>query len=257
MNKNQKGFTAIEGLLILIIVGMVGITGGYVWHSKKAADNIYNRTSTQKSPGINKVVASAAPSYSYAGWKTFCSSLTNACFKYGLGWTFAECAPAQINMQFFQQCGDSNGNTGEIESVSLIGPDDTRIDWSVGPYNASATDICTQGKTSYPGVIYSDITSVPSTSNLFFVNVYESQSGVFHQALTTGHNGMPPTVEQPGALCPPVPYFLSRDNNYTVSFNTSYVVNTNPKLPESEKSFPPAQSVLDTVKQTLLSFYYK
>lgn len=31
MRKNQKGFSAIEGLLILVIVGIIGGTGWYVW----------------------------------------------------------------------------------------------------------------------------------------------------------------------------------------------------------------------------------
>ncbi len=34
---NQKGFSAVEGLLVLIIVGLVGFTGWFVWHSQQTA----------------------------------------------------------------------------------------------------------------------------------------------------------------------------------------------------------------------------
>ncbi|MBI2589068.1 hypothetical protein HYW35_02610 [Candidatus Saccharibacteria bacterium] len=37
MKKNQKGFSAVEGLLILIIVGLLGFVGWYVWNSNNKA----------------------------------------------------------------------------------------------------------------------------------------------------------------------------------------------------------------------------
>jgi hypothetical protein len=38
MKRIQNGFTVIEGLLILVIVGIIGGTGWYVWHSQKQVD---------------------------------------------------------------------------------------------------------------------------------------------------------------------------------------------------------------------------
>jgi uncharacterized protein (UPF0333 family) len=38
MNKTQKGFAALEALLILILVAIIGGTGYYVWHSQKQTD---------------------------------------------------------------------------------------------------------------------------------------------------------------------------------------------------------------------------
>lgn len=53
----QKGFTVIEGLLLLVIVGILGFTGWYVWHSKVTSESSYNKTqsisgttSSSKSP---------------------------------------------------------------------------------------------------------------------------------------------------------------------------------------------------------------
>jgi uncharacterized protein (UPF0333 family) len=53
---NQSGFSALEGMLVLVIVVIVGFTGYYVWHSKQTADKTYNAAqSAQKS------VAALAP----------------------------------------------------------------------------------------------------------------------------------------------------------------------------------------------------
>jgi hypothetical protein len=40
MSKNQKGFSAIEGLLIFIIVGIIAGVGWYVWDSNKKTNDI-------------------------------------------------------------------------------------------------------------------------------------------------------------------------------------------------------------------------
>ena len=37
---NQSGFSAIEGLLIIVIVAIVGFTGYYVWHSAQNANKL-------------------------------------------------------------------------------------------------------------------------------------------------------------------------------------------------------------------------
>ncbi len=42
MKKNLSGFSLIESLLLLILVGLVGFTGWYVFRSKTATNSIYN-----------------------------------------------------------------------------------------------------------------------------------------------------------------------------------------------------------------------
>jgi hypothetical protein len=41
-HKNQTGFVPLEGLLILMIVGLISGTGWYVWHSKNLTDKNLN-----------------------------------------------------------------------------------------------------------------------------------------------------------------------------------------------------------------------
>lgn len=68
MNKNQKGFSVVEGLLFLIIIGVLGFVGWYVWHSKNAADdNLKNAASTNIAAPTNKAAATqnSTPSEEY------------------------------------------------------------------------------------------------------------------------------------------------------------------------------------------------
>jgi len=53
---NQKGFAILEGALILVIVGIIGFTGWFVWHSKQNTDKTLNDTSnsSQSNPSTGK-----------------------------------------------------------------------------------------------------------------------------------------------------------------------------------------------------------
>ncbi len=49
MTRNQKGFGAIEGLLIVVAVGLIGFVGWYVWSSKnKTAKNLAETNSVNQ-----------------------------------------------------------------------------------------------------------------------------------------------------------------------------------------------------------------
>lgn len=44
--KNSQGFSAVEALLILVVVGILGFTGWFVYHSKQAADKSLTTTNS-------------------------------------------------------------------------------------------------------------------------------------------------------------------------------------------------------------------
>lgn len=49
--KNQKGFAAVEAVLILVIVALVGFVAWYAFHTKNSANNTYNNAgNTQLNP---------------------------------------------------------------------------------------------------------------------------------------------------------------------------------------------------------------
>jgi type II secretory pathway pseudopilin PulG len=62
MKNNQKGFSAVEGLLVFVIVAIIGFVGWYVWHSK-------NNTN-QSLSAANSVSQAAQQANPYAGWRT-------------------------------------------------------------------------------------------------------------------------------------------------------------------------------------------
>lgn len=84
MNKNQKGFGIVETLLILILVGLLGGVGWYVYDSnKKADDSLTNASnSTDAYPGAKK---NPAASDVYKGWKTYDKNGTY--FRYPADWS--------------------------------------------------------------------------------------------------------------------------------------------------------------------------
>lgn len=47
--RNQKGFGAVEGLLFLILLSILGFTGYYVYHTKNNANSTYNNATNSGS----------------------------------------------------------------------------------------------------------------------------------------------------------------------------------------------------------------
>lgn len=53
MNADQKGFSAVEAVLVIVIVGAIGFVGWYVYHSLRTTNNAYNaatKTSNSATP---------------------------------------------------------------------------------------------------------------------------------------------------------------------------------------------------------------
>jgi len=86
MRKNY-GFTIVETILILVIVGILGGTGWYVWNASSKTNNTYD-TANQVASSSNKYPKSQATTPStqktdpYAGWKTYSSKTYGFGLKY-------------------------------------------------------------------------------------------------------------------------------------------------------------------------------
>lgn len=52
---NNKGFTAVEGLLIFVVIAIIGGAGWYVWHSRQEADKSLNNAASQNYADPDKV----------------------------------------------------------------------------------------------------------------------------------------------------------------------------------------------------------
>lgn len=244
----QSGFGVVGIVIVIVVLGIIGGLGWVAYNNfvQKPAVESHPSVTSSTSQQSNTQVATPNP---YSGWKTFCSSMTNACFKYDPHWTFAECAPMQVNMQEFQNCPSP-------ESVAVVSADKTaRISWYVDPYEANKNSCTSVSQT------YSDITRVPGVDNLYFVNAKVNGSTNYDYvdslSIVKSDNGQQPTPSQPGTPCISNDSFISEDGRYVISFGVKYAVNTNPGLQLSARIYPPSQATLNSIKQTLLSFYYK
>lgn len=80
--KYQQGFTAIEGLLIVLVLAVVGFGGYYVWHSQQTT------ITTAKTTAVSsKATTNTATSSPYSGWNTYTFSKEKLTFRYPTTWT--------------------------------------------------------------------------------------------------------------------------------------------------------------------------
>jgi hypothetical protein len=78
MKRNQKGFGAVEGLLILILLSILGFTGYYVYHTRNNANSTYNKTasSTNSPQTASKLTLDDAVSRTQTAYDAWDKSIT-------------------------------------------------------------------------------------------------------------------------------------------------------------------------------------
>lgn len=93
---NQKGFSIAEALLILVVIGILGFTGWFVYHAKQTSDKNYSAAS-QTVPTYKKKTDAISTANKYVGWKSYSSSNgLGLSFKYPASWTISENDPTQM-----------------------------------------------------------------------------------------------------------------------------------------------------------------
>jgi hypothetical protein len=88
---NSKGFSAVEGLLVLIVVGIIAGAGWYVWQARNNANSALdtaNQTTSSiaKAKPTKKVEAVTDPT---ADWTSFTSAAGKYSLKYPKNWVTA------------------------------------------------------------------------------------------------------------------------------------------------------------------------
>lgn len=104
LQKNESGFSAVEIVLVIVIVALVGTVGWLVYknHHKTTTAALTTSSVTKPVPTIKTTTpATVRPVNPYAGWKTYNSILNSGLsFKYPANWVFtpATQAPTPNNL---------------------------------------------------------------------------------------------------------------------------------------------------------------
>ncbi len=155
ISKNQKGFTVVEGLLIVLILVVIGGVGYMVYHN----DHKTKTTSVSTTSATKPATSIKTTTNPYAGWQSFCSSYGGLCLKYPSNWTLKTTSEAASATQ----------NTDEADITSPS--DNVTVDYQ--PY-------CIQ-LAAPPAGTWTDnvlsVTSPTSTSDFKVVKAVSSYQG--------------------------------------------------------------------------------
>lgn|GEM_PF-2524796 len=120
LKDNQKGFGALEVLMLLVIIILIGAAG---WLVHKNQDKSHSQDKTDKSLKANtsgQVLSGSAPSSSlYNGWLSFCSSYGGLCLKYPTNWKLTQVANAPGTSANGQEVDTITSPSGSVKVLYM------------------------------------------------------------------------------------------------------------------------------------------
>jgi cytoskeletal protein RodZ len=164
--KSDSGFGLVEGLLILVVVGILGFTGWFVWHSKQTADKtlVVNSTApsfkkqtktTTSAPTANSSTAHDTTSSTQQGLNTtpaadYATSIQILSISDSNDITFQLNGLANTNNYYQNWTASSSNLTGHIAfTASQAAPDSilttTFKDYSFSTPTTYSVSICENG----------------------------------------------------------------------------------------------------------------
>jgi Tfp pilus assembly major pilin PilA len=78
---DEAGFSAIETVLVVVIVAAVGLIGWYVYHARQNTNNLYNATNSSTNPNFGTKKALATGDTSNAALQTDLQDATSTANK--------------------------------------------------------------------------------------------------------------------------------------------------------------------------------
>jgi hypothetical protein len=103
MNKNQKGFSPVEGLLILVIIGLIGFVGWFVWHNKNNTNSTNMKTATSKTNNTVRAKTCKDKETVSSGYKLFQSDKYKYCIQYPTDWPVDQTKADMVTLGTFHQ----------------------------------------------------------------------------------------------------------------------------------------------------------
>jgi hypothetical protein len=118
INKNQYGFSALEFVLVILVLAAIAGAGWFVYknHNKSTVPSSNSSSSSTTNPPANL----------YAGWKTYTSQDEKFSIKYPSGWSVINDSP--------------NGPEGNMkESATIQGPNNFALSYTLTKYDPKFT----------------------------------------------------------------------------------------------------------------------
>jgi hypothetical protein len=98
ISKNEAGFSAVEAVMVLIVVALIGLVGWFVYKNHNKTNTPSSTTSASTTKQNTSVTKVADP---YAGWNTYTATLEHVSFKYPSNWTVDNSTPIKnANREF-------------------------------------------------------------------------------------------------------------------------------------------------------------
>jgi|GEM_PF-1359751 len=124
---NSPGFAAIEALLVVIILGLVGFTGWFVWHSKQVSDKTLTDASksqpTTAAKKSSNTVKKPAASDETSSWLLYSPPSKNYTVQLADGWKLSRYQTADNLFTFNAADLNPSPGTKAIVATETLGKD--------------------------------------------------------------------------------------------------------------------------------------
>jgi Tfp pilus assembly protein PilV len=193
INENENGFTLIEPLLILLILGILGFAGWYVYSHHHAAKTSSTPTATSTTLAVNP----------YTGWKTYRSTYENVSFKYPSNW-IVSVTPEPV----------SDGTVANGNVLTITSPTGTVVNFQApaqgqgGACSSAAVDQVTPLGVTAANALYMVFTSSSTDTYIGVDDLVQNNSQDKQTVPTVGET-----------TCGAVPAYVSKSHTQTVEEN--------------------------------------
>lgn len=157
LKKNESGFSAVEVILVLVIVAMLGSVGWYVWSNR--SKNITTNTSTSTNASTTKPASTTTTPVvdKYKGWKTYTDA--NLSLRYPTNWSVVDRTKLNGPTDWVQIESAVDTNIQINKGVGTVSHQ--RLEFNISPLSSSTSTTCREACKIYDAISL----SIPKASN--------------------------------------------------------------------------------------------
>ncbi len=201
LNNNESGFSAVEAILFILVIGIISFVGWYLYMVKHNANVSFNKStnaltganSLDKPNGTNTKPIQTSDANSYNGWKTYSLKNDKLTFKYPSDWILKDSTSSDNGDEVIMT--DNNGFSVEINNTDtghpsldykpkILGYDAVIfLGQSANIDYASGSNVDNLVHQSYLSKSISDVfdtfptKNLPSAGNMQLISFYVDKSG--------------------------------------------------------------------------------